>query len=187
MKKFTLLATATAFLTSILLTGCGVPADEDYIYAPSNSSIVSVIQLDTATPSDIIRINNEGREAVCKMSVGTYQYWTSDSYEFYSNDIGYTVPHNENEEWLDINSNSVYSIMIDRINYAYQIGCDSVVLTNTDSWEYNTGFYISEYDEEYYLSELISEINYFGMDAGVYEIDIYNSYSIERLFDFTIE
>jgi len=187
MKKFTLLATATAFLTSILLTGCGAPTEEDYIYTPSTTSIVSVIELDTATSSDINRINNNGRQAVCKMSVGTYQYWTDDSYEFYSEDIGYTVPHNENEEWLDIKSNSVYSIMIDRINYAYQIGCDSVVLTNTDSWEYTTGFYISKEDEKYYLSELISEINYFGMDAGAYEIDVYSSYSIERLFDFIIE
>lgn len=180
MKK--LINLILVFSLSFLMLGCS-PSDNNYYISDS----IVVTSLDSATYSSVQNLKFDGAIVVCKMSVGTYQYWNEDAGDFYIEDIGYNVDYLVDESYIDINSNSVLSIMLNRIDKAYQIGCDKVLLDNVDTYEYNTGFYINYSDEYDYLSYLISEIHYYGMESGTYEIDVYNSFEMTNLFDFILD
>jgi glycerophosphoryl diester phosphodiesterase len=121
------------------------------------------------------------------MSVSTIDYWEEDSDEFYNIDIGNTVSFDNQRDWLNITSNDVYNTMYERLIKAYNIGCDEVLFDNTDIQDYNSGFFISEYDNAYYLDTLVNDAHSFGLEVGAYDIDTYTSESIENLFDFIIQ
>jgi len=179
MKK--IFITSLALISILSFTGCQ-PTD-DYVYSNSNVEL----ELDTADYYDIQRIHDNDDFAVCKLSVTTFQYWNQDAGLFDIRDIKNIVEYSTEERWLDINTNSVYSIMSSRITNAYNLGCDKLLFSNTDIFDWNNGADITENITGQYLADLILEANSLNMEVGALDLDIGDNYSINSLFDFIKE
>jgi hypothetical protein len=176
MKKIIL--SAIAIVITLSFTGCD-PAD-DYVYTSSNVEV----ELDTVDYYDIQRIHDNDDYAVCKLSVTTFQYWNTDAYLFNTLDIGNIVEYSTEEKWLDISTYSVYDLMDDRINKASNLGCDKLLFLNTDIYDWNNGFTITQNITEQYLTDLIYSANMLNMEVGALDLDIGDNYTVNSLFDF---
>jgi hypothetical protein len=117
------------------------------------------------------------------MSVGTYEYWKKDAYKFFSNDYRNTVSYDNDKIWLDIISNDVANIMLERIDQAAYVNCDIVIFEDVDIYNFNSGFNINSSDVGVYLDFLIDQAHSYNMQVGASDIDVYDNAFIENKFD----
>lgn len=100
----------------------------------------------------IARLHQNGTFVMCYFSAGSWENWRPDASKFPAYVLG-----NSNgwpgERWLDIRSDAVRKLMIDRMNLGYAKGCDGFDPDNMDAYSNpNTGFTLTEADAiNYYL------------------------------------
>lgn len=75
-----------------------------------------------------------GKKVICYFSGGSYEPYRPDSSEFRSQDLGKALDGWDDEKWIDIRSDSVRNIMVERIKLAKDKGCDAVDPDNVDGY-----------------------------------------------------
>lgn len=176
------------FLISIALgamlffTGCNTTNNNNYY----NLTEV-IVDINNVSGQDIENYHYNGNEVSCKIPVATYNPDYYDSFSFDGYDIGNVVEYDTNLRWVDISTYSIYYLMAERIDVAYQMNCDNVIFEDIDIWYYNDGFGISEEIAYQYYSDLVNEVRNRGMQVGAFELDFEINNDIYYLFDFIVQ
>jgi hypothetical protein len=125
---------------------------------PNTGYDVSLYDLDLFdTPgSTLDDLHAAGRRVLCYFSGGSYESWRIDANQFVSDDLGQELDGWPGERWLDIRSESVRSIMLDRLDLAVSQGCDGVDVDNMDGYTHSSGFDLTANDQLDY-NRLIAE------------------------------
>jgi hypothetical protein len=84
------------------------------------------IDLFNTPTSTISSLKSSGKKVICYFSAGTSENWREDYGSFQSSDMGAGLPDWPGENWLDLKSDNVWSIMKNRIAIAAQKGCDAI-------------------------------------------------------------
>lgn len=101
---------------------------------------------DTST-QNISQLKNRGVQVICYFSAGSYEDWRDDKNAFHSADLGKNLDGWAGENWLDIRSENVRSIMKKRIELAKEKGCSGIDPDNVDGYSNNTGFNLTAQDQ----------------------------------------
>jgi hypothetical protein len=84
---------------------------------------VDLFMTDKSTIQTLHKLN---KTVLCYFSGGTYEPGRPDSKTFATADMGTRLKEWPNEKWLKLSSTAVRRIMADRIQLAYQKGCDAI-------------------------------------------------------------
>jgi uncharacterized protein (TIGR01370 family) len=114
------------------------------------------VDLEDTSEEAIESLHNDSKNVICYLSVGTYEDWRSDKDKFPEEAIGKPLGDWEGENWLDIRNDDIVSIMEERIDLAYEKGCDGVDFDNIDGYTNDTGFKLTKEDQVNYLKEISS-------------------------------
>jgi hypothetical protein len=116
---------------------------------PNTGYDVSLYDLDLFdTPgSTLDDLHAAGRRVLCYFSGGSYESWRIDANQFASDDLGQELDGWPGERWLDIRSESVRSIMLERLDLAVSQGCDGVDVDNMDGYTNSSGFDLTANDQ----------------------------------------
>ncbi|MCA9654898.1 MAG: endo alpha-1,4 polygalactosaminidase [Myxococcales bacterium] len=115
---------------------------------------LDLFDTDEATISEL---HDQGRRVICYFSGGSSEDWRPDYERFTGQDKGYKLDGWAGERWLDIRSEEVLAIMLDRLDLAVDKGCDGVEPDNMDGFTNRTGFRLSEDDQLGYNRRLANE------------------------------
>ncbi len=105
------------------------------------------IDLFDVDASVISQLQGDGRYVVCYFSAGTYESFRDDASEFQSDDLGSQLEDHPTERWLDVRSENVHRIMLERLDLAAEKGCDGVEPDNVDGYTNNPGFDFTPTDQ----------------------------------------
>ncbi|MET0027560.1 MAG: endo alpha-1,4 polygalactosaminidase [Candidatus Thiodiazotropha sp.] len=116
---------------------------------PNTGYDVSLYDLDLFdTPgSTLDDLHAAGRRVLCYFSGGSYESWRIDANQFASADLGQALDGWPGERWLDIRSEQVRTIMLDRLDLAVSQGCDGVDVDNMDGYANSSGFDLTANDQ----------------------------------------
>jgi hypothetical protein len=79
------------------------------------------------TPAGVIQyLHGQGKKVICYFRAGTAEEWRPDYSSFNRADLGSRVNCWPGEKWLNIRSNSVWSVIQQRIQLASSKGCDAI-------------------------------------------------------------
>ncbi|PMS14988.1 endo alpha-1,4 polygalactosaminidase [Trinickia dabaoshanensis] len=144
---------------------------------------IDLFNTDTAT---IQSLHNAGRKVVCYFSAGSSENWRPDYNQFKSTDIGNPLdPEWVGENWLDIRSDNVRSIMKQRLDLAVSKGCDGVEPDNVDGYANDPGFPLTAQDQIDYNTFLANEAHSRNLAVAL-KNDTDQLAQLEPLFDFAL-
>lgn len=148
---------------------------------------VDLYELDLfdATTEQITTLKNSGKTLVCYFSAGSYENWRSDASSFPSSVIGDALSGWAGESWLDIRSDSVKAIMLQRLQLAKSKGCDAVDPDNVDGYQQTTGFSLTAADQLAYNTYLATEAHNLGLSIGL-KNDLLQVTDLEPYYDFAV-
>lgn len=148
---------------------------------------VNLYELDLfdVTTEQITELKNSGKTLVCYFSAGSYENWRSDASSFPSSVIGDALSGWAGENWLDIRSDSVKAIMLQRLQLAKSKGCDAVDPDNMDGYQQTTGFSLTATDQLTYNTYLATEAHHLGLSIGL-KNDLLQASDLEPYFDFAV-
>ncbi|KAF4342748.1 endo alpha polygalactosaminidase precursor [Fusarium beomiforme] len=115
----------------------------------------------------INRLQKAGKHVICSFSGGTVRAKDSDKKSFFKRDIGNPVDGSDGEKWLNVRSQRVRKAMAKRVKLASDKGCDAISPLNTNAYDDDTGFELSEDDEIDYVGFLVDEAAKYQMSVGV--------------------
>jgi len=124
------------------------------------------IDLDSVTAVAREALTAARRHVACYLSAGTFEPWRNDAQSFPASVIGNAVAGYPKEQWLDIRSNAVTSLMSARLDQYKLSGCNSVAVANVTTME-DTGFGVTSTNQTDYLIWLSAEIHRRGLLAGL--------------------
>jgi hypothetical protein len=84
------------------------------------------VDLFDTSAADIASLQAAGKRVLCYFSAGSYEEWRPDAADFDPADLGNNLDGWPGERWLDIRSNDVFVIMLQRLDLAVSKGCDGV-------------------------------------------------------------
>lgn len=119
------------------------------------------------TAETISSLQSSGKKVMCYFSAGCYTSNAPDASDFSSSDFGSEVSGYPGEYWLNINSDSIRSIMVGRFDIAVSKGCDGVDMDNVDIFQQSTGLSITEADTSDYLNYLAEQAHSRGLGLGL--------------------
>lgn len=125
------------------------------------------IDLFDNSTSLITQLQGEGKRVICYFSAGSSEDWREDFYRFEETDIGEQLDEWEGENWIDIRSESIHGIMLDRLDTAVEKGCDGVEPDNVDGYANNTGFSLTYDDQLAFNRFLANEAHERGLAVGL--------------------
>ncbi|KAI9733676.1 MAG: hypothetical protein M1834_003278 [Cirrosporium novae-zelandiae] len=117
--------------------------------------------------SIIDQLHSQNRKVICYFSAGSYENWRPDKDKFKKSDLGKTLDGWANEKWLDINSNNVRNIMLDRLDLAVSKNCDGVDPDNVDGYDNSNGLGLTEDDSINYMKFLANGAHSRNMSIGL--------------------
>lgn len=91
-----------------------------------------------------------GRAIACYLSVGSFEPWRADAQSFPNAVIGNPLSDYPREQWVDIRSAEVHAIMQKRIFALATAHCDGIVPANLEGNLEDTGFSLTDADEQDY-------------------------------------
>jgi hypothetical protein len=124
------------------------------------------IDLFDNTAANIASLKAKGKVVICYFSAGSYEDWRPDADDFPDSALGSKMD-GWNEQWLDIRSQGVRSVMAKRLDLAKSKGCDGVEPDNVDGFENNTGFSLKASDQIAYNTFLAQEAHKRGLSVGL--------------------
>lgn len=74
------------------------------------------------------------KKVVCYFSAGSFEPYRPDSFQFQQSVLGKPLDGWDDEKWIDIRSDNVRNIMVERIRLAKEKGCDAVDPDNVDAY-----------------------------------------------------
>jgi hypothetical protein len=144
---------------------------------------IDLFNTDTAT---IQSLHNAGRKVVCYFSAGSSENWRPDFGQFKSTDMGNPLdPEWVGENWLDVRSDNVRSIMKQRLDLAVSKGCDGVEPDNVDGYINNSGFPLTAQDQIDYNTFLANEAHARNLAVAL-KNDLDQIAQLEPLFDLAV-
>ncbi|KAL4789360.1 glycoside hydrolase superfamily [Aspergillus venezuelensis] len=118
--------------------------------------------------STISSLHVSGKNVICYFSAGTREDWRDDANDFTDSDLGDGLDDWEGENWLDLRSSNVRSIMSRRLDIAKEKGCDAVDPDNVDAYGNDQGgLGLTEDDSVDFLKWLSSEAHARGLAIGL--------------------
>jgi Glycoside-hydrolase family GH114 len=125
------------------------------------------IDLFEAPQSVIDQLHAAGRVVICYFSAGSREDWRPDAGDFLASDYGNGLQGWPGENWLDVRSSHVRTIMGARLDLAVSKKCDGVEPDNVDGYDNATGFPLTEPDQIDYDQFLASEAHARGLSVGL--------------------
>ena len=115
----------------------------------------------------ITRLHAEGRRVICYFSAGTCENFRDDADQFQAADLGYTLEDYADERWLDIRSDNVHRIMLARLDFAVDRGCDGVEPDNVDGYANDSGFDLTVDDQLAFNRFIANAAHERGVSVGL--------------------
>lgn len=112
-------------------------------------------------------LHDMGKKVICYFSAGSYEEWRSDAGDFNDEDLGKGLDGWPGENWLDLRSDNVRSIMAKRIKLAADKGCDAVDPDNVDGFQNDNGLGLTAADSTDFVKFLASEAQSHNMAIGL--------------------
>lgn len=125
------------------------------------------IDLFEANQTVIDALRAKGRVVVCYFSAGSREDWRPDAGAFAASDYGKGLAGWPGENWLDVRSANVRSVMKKRLDLAMQKKCDGVEPDNVDGYANDSGFPLTEADQLDYNQFLAAEAHARGLSVGL--------------------
>ena len=143
----------------------------DLAHAPSSPDTqgysVWDIDLFDTDKSVIDGLHTAGSDVICYFSAGSYENWRPDASKFQDSDLGKGLDGWEGENWLNINSQNVRSIMSARMDLAVQKGCKGVDPDNVDGYNNDNGLGLTSADSVNYLQFLAAAAQARNLSIGL--------------------
>jgi len=143
------------------------------------------IDLFDTSAAQIAQLKQQGHKIVCYFSAGSSENWRPDFASFLATDMGNPLQGWPGENWLDIRSDNVRSIMRTRMNLALDKGCDGIDPDNVDGYTNPTGFPLTAQDQLDYNRFLSSEAHSRGLAAGL-KNDVGQLSDLAATFEFAV-
>ncbi len=159
--------------------------DNDHPLRNIKEAIVYDIDLFDTTKEEIQQLKRKGKIVICYFSAGTYENWRPDKDRFPKEVIGNLYEDWEGEYWLDIRTNIVRQIMVNRLKLAKEKGCDGVDPDNVNGYENNTGFNLTYSDQLEFNIFLSEEAHKMGLLIGL-KNDLNQINDLVDYFDFSV-
>jgi hypothetical protein len=121
------------------------------------------VDLFNTSTQDIKQLQESGKKVMCYISAGSWENFREDKDRFEDKVIGNTLDGWEDEKWLDIRTDNVKNIMVDRISLAKEKGCDGIEPDNIDGYTNDTGFNLTYDDQISYNKFLAQQAHARGM------------------------
>ncbi len=138
------------------------------------------------TPKETIEeLKQSGKKVICYFNAGAYEDWREDAYKFDPEDIGKPMEGWEGEYWLNIKSEKVRQIMVERMELAKSKGCDGVDPDNVNGYQQDTGFDLTYQDQLDYNIFLSREAHKLGLSIGL-KNDLEQINDLVNYFDFAV-
>lgn len=113
-------------------------------------------------------MNAAGIHSICYFSAGSWEDWRPDADKFPKKDIGKPLDGWPGENWLNITSPAVRSVMSERLDLAKAKGCHAVDPDNVDVYDNGGGgFGLTSADSLDYVKFLAAEAHKRGMACGL--------------------
>jgi hypothetical protein len=132
----------------------------------ANVSVYDIDLFDTSMAT-INALHSAGIKVICYFSAGSYENWRPDANEFPISVLGNNVSEWAGERWLNISSNVVRNIMIQRIELARGKSCDGLDPDNIDGYNNDNGLGLTMEDSLNYVQFLADEGHARGMAVGL--------------------
>ena len=159
---------------------------DDFTYPTDLITNVTVYDVDgfSTSQATVTALHALGYKVIAYFSFGTYEDWRPDAGDFPSG-----VKGNSNgwagENWLDITSATVKSIMSARIDLAVSKGFDAIEPDNIDGYSNDTGFSLTSGDQLTYNEWIATTVHAAGMSVGL-KNDIEQVPTLEPYFDWCL-
>ena len=148
-----------------------------------NVSLYDIDLFDTSK-EQISALQKEGKKVICYFSAGSFEAWRDDAVNFPDTIKGKKMD-GWDELWLDISSNTLRPIMIERLELAKEKGCNGVEPDNVDGYTNNTGFNLSGSDQLEYNKFLAKEAHKRGLSIAL-KNDLNQIQELVKYFDFAV-
>jgi len=127
----------------------------------------------------IDQLHSQGRIVICYIDT-VYEDYRPESANFTTAILGNDLVGWPGEQWVDIRSTLVRSIMLSRLELAASKGCDAIEWDDVDAYENNPGFPLTSDDQINFNSFLANNTHEQGLSVGLKnDVD-----QIEFLVDF---
>lgn len=128
---------------------------------------VEMFDLDLFDTTDADWEAVSGSTRICYFSAGSYEDWRPDAHLFPEAALGEPLDGWPGEWWLDITNSDVRAIMLDRLDYAVQRGCDGVDPDNVNGYQNPTGLGLTPAMQLDYNRFLADEAHTRGLSVGL--------------------
>lgn len=120
-------------------------------------------------PQDVIdRLQANGRIVICYFSAGSWENWREDAAQFSDAVLGEALDGWPDEKWLDVRQIELLAaVMLPRLDYAVQRGCDGVEPDNMDGYINESGFPLSYDDQLVYNIWIAEQAHQRGLSVGL--------------------
>jgi len=123
------------------------------------------IDLFNATDAELAALS--GRIVICYFSAGTWEAWRDDAGELPDDALGDTMEDWEDERWLDVTSEGVRQVMLDRLDLAVSRGCDGVEPDNVDGYANRNGVGLNATEQLEYNRFIADAAHERGLSVGL--------------------
>ncbi|EHY57744.1 hypothetical protein HRR83_005348 [Exophiala dermatitidis] len=112
-------------------------------------------------------LQKNSSKVICYFSAGSYEPQRPDSGKFTKADRGKGLNGWPGEYWLDVKSQNVRNIMVDRIKLAKSKGCDAVDPDNVDGYSNDNGLGLTKADAVDFVKFLAEQAHAQNMAIGL--------------------
>ncbi|KPM44597.1 hypothetical protein AK830_g1964 [Neonectria ditissima] len=112
-------------------------------------------------------LRDAGKHVICYFSAGSWEDWRDDADDFAKSDLGKGLDGWEGENWLNVSSPNVRSIMKTRIKLASDKGCSAIDPDNVDGYQNDNGLGLTKADAVSYIKFLSAEAAQYNMSTGL--------------------
>lgn len=135
---------------------------------PAIDAEVFDVDLFGSTAEVISDLHTRGKRVICYFSAGTYENWRPDAASYPESVLGNPMDEWPGERWVDIRSNALSTVLLQRLDMARAKGCDGVDPDNVDAWDGNNpGFALSAANELDFLRFLSNAAHSRGLLIGL--------------------
>lgn len=136
---------------------------------PDTRHDVEIYDLDLFETDEavIAELHAQGRRVLCYFSGGSSEDWRPDDDRFTRADRGRKLDGWAGERWLDIRSENVLTVMLDRLDLAVDKGCDGVEPDNMEAYAERSGFRLTAEDQLGWNRRIANEAHLRGLAVAL--------------------
>jgi hypothetical protein len=103
------------------------------------SQAVEMYDVDLFNVTDGELASLQGKTIICYFSAGSWEEWREDAAQFPAAALGNALEGWPDERWLDVNDDTVRSLILARLDVAVERGCHGVEPDNMDGYQNDNG------------------------------------------------